>query len=100
MKKFTPRVDVKRRLVLIRIYCGIENNNSYCYIIQRINKKNKIDKRFKYLYCFGTDDYSTIKEFKSSITGDKVRIFKSSLKTVFGLKDKTDVISIWNKTLK
>jgi len=62
-KTFTPRVDVKRRLVMTRFYAGIRNENSFCYIIHRITKKNTIDKRFKYLYCFSTDDYTTVKEF-------------------------------------
>ena len=47
-KTFTPRVDTKRRLVMTRFYAGV-GNNSFCYVIHRITKKNTIDKRFKYL---------------------------------------------------
>lgn len=95
-KSFSPRVDTKRRLVMIRVYSGVNGSNIFCYLIYRINKKNSIDKRFKYLYSFGTDDYGSVNEFKHSQTGEKTRVFKSSFKGVFGIENKTDVMSIWN----
>jgi len=99
-KTFTPRVDVKRRLVMTRFYAGIRNENSFCYIIHRITKKNTIDKKFKYLYCFSTDDYTTVKEFNHSLTGEPYRIYKSSFKGVFKLKDKLNPLSIWDNNNK
>ena len=95
-KTFTPRVDIKRRLVMTRFYAGIRNENSFCYIIHRITKKNTIDKKFKYLYCFSDDDYTTVKEFNHSLTGEPYRIYKSSFKGVFKLKDKLQPLLIWD----
>ena len=45
-KTFTPRVDIKRRLVMTRFYAGVNKSNSFCYMIHRITKKGKIDKGF------------------------------------------------------
>jgi hypothetical protein len=95
-KTFTPRVDVKRRLVMTRFYTGIRNENSFCYVIHRITKKNTIDKKFKYLYCFSNDDYTTVKEFNHSLTGEPYRIYKSSFIGVFKLKDKLQPLLIWD----
>ena len=94
-KTFTPRVDTKRRLVMTRFYAGVRNENSFCYVIHRITKKNTIDKRFKYLYCFTTDDYSNVKEFNHALTGEPYRIYKSSFKGIFKLKDKLNPVNIW-----
>ena len=74
-KKFSPKVDTKRRLVMTRFYTGIKESNSFCYLINRINKKGEIDKRFKSLYSYGTDDFKSIKEFSNSKTGITVRVF-------------------------
>ena len=49
-KSFTPRVDTKRRLVMTRFYAGVNNYNSFCYMIHRTTKKGTIDKKFKFLY--------------------------------------------------
>ena len=38
-KSFTPRVDTKRRLVMTRWYAGVRGENSFCYMIHRITKK-------------------------------------------------------------
>jgi len=43
-KSFSPKVDSKRRLVMTRFYTGIRGENSFCYLIHRITKKNTIDK--------------------------------------------------------
>ena len=102
-KTFTPRVDIKRRLVMTRFYVGVDGSNSFCYVIHRITKKNTIDKKFKYLYCFSDDDYTTVKEFNHSLTGEPYRIYKSSFKGVFKLKDKLQPLLIWEhykKTLQ
>ena len=96
-KTFTPRVDTKRRLVMTRFYAGV-GNNSFCYVIHRITKKNTIDKRFKYLYCFTTDDYSNVKEFNHALTGEPYRIYKSSFKGIFKLKDKNNPVNIWKRS--
>jgi hypothetical protein len=94
-KTFTPRVDIKRRLVMTRFYAGVNKSNSFCYMIHRITKKGKIDKRYKFLYCFGTDDYSKIKDFFNANTGELTRTYKSSFKGVFKIKNKFDVLTIW-----
>ena len=97
-KSFTPRVDTKRRLVMTRFYAGVRNENSFCYIIHRITKKDTIDKRFKYLYCYSTDDYSDVKEFHHAQTGEPYRIYKSSFKGIFKLKDKLNPVTIWKQS--
>ncbi len=94
-KRFTPRVDVKRRLVMTRFYAGVRNENKFCYVIHRITKKNTIDKRFKYLYCYSDDDYSNVKEFNHSLTGEPYRIYKSSFKSVPKLKGRLNLLLIW-----
>ncbi len=94
-KSFTPRVDTKRRLVMTRFYAGVRNENTFCYIIHRITKKDTIDKRFKYLYCYSTDDYTNVKEFHHALTGEPYRIYKSSFKGIFKLKDKLNPVNIW-----
>ncbi len=97
-KTFTPRVDKKRRLVMTRFYAGVNNSNSFCYMIHRITKKGTVDKRYKFLYCFATDDYSKVKEFHNANTGEPTRIYKSSFKGVFKIKDKFDILTIWKRS--
>jgi len=91
-KSFSPKVDSKRRLVLTRFYTGIRGENSFCYLIYRITKKNTIDKRFKHLYAYGSDDYGSVTEFHHAQSGEVVRVFKSSFKSVFKITDKLDVL--------
>ena len=98
-KSFAPKVDTKRRLVLTRFYTGIKGENSFCYLIHRITKKNTIDKRFKHLYSYGDDNYGSITEFHHAQSGEVVRVFKSSFKSVFKITDKLDVLEIW-KTME
>ncbi len=97
-KTFSPRVDVKRRLVMTRFYSGIRGDNSFCYLIHRITKKGTIDKKFKHLYAYGDDDYKSVTEFHHAQTGDPVRVFKSSFKSVFKITDKLNIIEIWNSS--
>ena len=97
-KSFAPRVDIKRRLVLTRFYSGIRGDNSFCYLIHRITKKGSIDKKFKHLYAYGDDDYKSVTEFHHAQSGDPVRVFKSSFKSVFKITDKLNVIEIWNSS--
>ena len=97
-KSFSPKVDSKRRLVLTRFYTGIRKENSFCYLIHRITKKNTIDKRFKHLYAYGTDDYGSVTEFHHAQSGEVVRVFKSSFKSVFKITDKLNVLEIWNSS--
>jgi len=80
---------------MTRFYAGVNNSNSFCYMIHHITKKGAIDKRFKFLYCFGSDDYSKVKEFHHANTGESTRTYKSAFKGVFKLRDKSNVISIW-----
>ena len=95
-KSFSPKVDSKRRLVLTRFYTGVKGDPSFCYLIHRITKKNTIDKRFKHLYAYGDDNYKSVTEFHHAQTGNPVRVFKSSFKSVFKITDKLDVLEIWN----
>ena len=97
-KSFAPKVDTKRRLVLTRFYTGIKGENSFCYLIHRITKKNTIDKKFKYLYSYGDDNYGSITEFHHAQSGEVVRVFKSSFKSVFKITDKLNVLEIWNSS--
>lgn len=94
-KSFTPRVDIKRRLVMTRFHTGVNNSNLFCYVIHRITKKGTIDKRFKFLFCFGTDDYSNVKEFRNANNGELTRVYKTSFKGVFKLTGDCDVLSVW-----
>ena len=96
-KSFSPKVDTKRRLVMTRFYTGIKNSNSFCYQINRITKKGTVDKRFKPLFAFGTDDFSSVKEFKHSLTGEPVKVFRKPFKSVFGVKEKNNPVVVWKK---
>jgi hypothetical protein len=99
-KQFHPKVDKKRRLVLTRIYTGIKGSNNFCYRIDFINQKGDINKRVKPLYAFGNDDFSNVKEFKHAGNGEPTKVFKSAFKTVYGVSNKVDAITIWSKANK
>ena len=96
-KTFAPKVDKSRILVLTRFYTGVGGSNNFCYQISKITKKGTLDKKFKPLFCFGTDDFSSVSEFQHSGNGEKIRVFKTPFKSVFGIKEKSDPVSIWNK---
>ena len=96
-KQFSPKVDAKRRLVLTRIYTGVNGSNSFCYKINRINKSGEVDKKFKTLYSFGTDDINSVKKFHKSSTGEEIKIAKSPFKSVFGVGQKSNPIDVWKK---
>ena len=98
-KSFTPKVDQKRRLVLTRFYTGVKQSNSFCYQITRITKAGSVDKRFKPLYAYGTDDFDSVKSFQHSSTGESVKVFKKPFKSVFGVKEKNDPTIVW-KSIK
>ena len=95
-KSFTPKVDQKRRLVLTRFYTGVKESNSFCYQITRITKSGAVDKRFKPLYSYATDDFDDVKSFSHSSTGEPVKVFKKPFRSVFGVKEKNDPKSVWN----
>lgn len=95
-KSFTPKVDQKRRLVLTRFYTGVKESNSFCYQITRITKQGTIDKKFKPLYAYGTDEFDSVKEFQHSGNGEKVKVFKKPFKSIFGVKEKNDPKVVWN----
>ena len=99
-KSFSPKVDSKRRLVMTRLYVGVNGSSNFCYQISRITKSGKEDKRYKTLYAFGTDDFSSVKEFSNSRTGEKVRVFKKPFKSVFGVKEKNIPSDIWKNFIK
>jgi hypothetical protein len=96
-KSFSPKVDVKRRLVLTRYYTGVKGSNSFCYQINRITKQGSVDKRFKPLFAYGTDDFEGVSQFHHSGTGEEVRVFKKPFKSVFGVKEKNNPMSVWRK---
>jgi hypothetical protein len=95
-KSFTPKVDQKKRLVITRFYTGVKESNLFCYQINRITKVGTIDKKFKPLYAYGTDEFDSIKDFQHSGNGEKIRITKKPFKSVFGVKEKNNPITIWN----
>lgn len=98
-KSFSPKADVKRRLVITRFHAGISKDvNQFCYQINRITKQGTVDKRFKPLYAFGTDDFDTVKEFKHSGNGEVIKVFKKPFKSVFGVEEKNNPEKIWKKT--
>jgi len=99
-KTFSPKVDTKRRLVITRFNTGVKDSNSFCYLINKITKKGEIDKRFKSLYAYGTDDFKSVKEFANSRTGETVKVFKSPFKSVFKVKEKNNPVDVWNATKK
>ena len=94
-KSFTPKVDTKRRLVMTRFHAGIRDSNNFCYQINRITKTGTVDKRFKPLFAFGTDDITSVKEFKHSLTGEPVKVFRKPFKSVFGVKEKNNPVVVW-----
>lgn len=94
-KRFQPRIDIKRRLVLRRFYTGVNGSNSFCYRIERITKKGLLDKRFKSLFAYGADDFKTIKNFKHTLNGKAIKVFKTSFVSVFKIKNKSSV-DIWD----
>ena len=98
-KSFTPKVDQKRRLVLTRFYTGVKQSKSFCYQITRITNVGSVDKRFKPLYAYGTDDFDSVKSFQHSSTGEPVKVFKKPFKSVFGVKEKNDPTIVW-KSIK
>jgi hypothetical protein len=97
-KQFSPKADVKRRLVMTRFHAGIFNNvNQFCYQITRITKSGQVDKKFKPLYAYGTDDFDSVKEFKHSGTGEVVKVYKKPFKSVFGVDEKNNPQKVWSK---
>lgn len=97
-KSFSPKVDSKRRLVLTRIYTGVNGSNSFCYLINRITKQGTIDKRYKTLFSYGTDDFDSVSQFCHSGTGEEVKVFKKPFKSVFGVKDKSNPVRVWTNS--
>ena len=96
-KSFSPKVDEKRRLVLTRFYTGVKDSNSFCYQINKITKVGTLDKKFKPLYAFGTDDFNSVKSFSHSGNGQPVKVFRKPFKSVFGVEKKNDPVSVWRK---
>jgi len=96
-KKFTPKVDREKRLVITRFYSGVNGNNAFCYNVSRINMKGELDKRFKPLYAFGTDEFSSVKTFMNQSTGQPVRVVKKPFKVVYGIEDKANAKEVWDK---
>jgi hypothetical protein len=83
---------------MTRFYTGVNGANSFCYQIVRITKNGFIDKRFKPLYCFATDDFSTVGEFHHWGSGEVVRVYKKPFKTVYGVSDRSNPIAIWEES--
>ena len=68
-------------------------------MIYKITKKNTIDKRFKSLFAYGTDEFSSVSNFSNTRTGKPTRVFKTTFKSVFGTANSVDPIEVWNKSL-
>ena len=85
---------------MTRFYTGVKESNSFCYVVNRINKKGEIDKKFKSLYSYGTDDFKSVKDFSHSKTGKTVKVFKTPFKSVFKVNQKNNPISVWESTKK
>lgn len=97
-KQFSPKADSKRRLVMTRFHAGISADvNQFCYQITRITKQGKVDKKFKPLFAYGTDDFDSVKEFKHSGNGEVVRVYKKPFKSVFGVDEKNNPEKVWKK---
>ncbi len=96
-KKFFPKVDEKRRLILTRFHSGVMGENIHCYQIHRWTKRGEIDKRFKPLYAFGSDDFDSVKEFKHSGTGEVIKVPKSTFKRISGVNNPLDISEIVKK---
>jgi hypothetical protein len=97
-KSFSPKADVKRRLVMTRFHSGISSNiNQFCYQITRINKQGTVDKKFKPLFAYGTDEFESVKEFKHSGNGEVVKVYKKPFKSIFGVDEKNNPEKIWKR---
>jgi hypothetical protein len=97
-KSFSPKADVKRRLVMTRFHSGISSDiNQFCYQITRINKQGTVDKKFKPLFAYGTDEFESVKEFKHSGNGEVVKVYKKPFKSIFGVDEKNNPEKIWKR---
>jgi hypothetical protein len=97
-KSFSPKADKQRRLVMTRFHSGTSKDvNSFCYQITRITKLGTVDKKFKPLFAYGTDDFDSVKEFKHSGNGETVKVFRKPFKSVFGVDEKNNPEKIWKK---
>lgn len=94
-KSFSPKVDIKRRLVLTRYYCGMKGQNSFMYQIHKVTMSETIHQQFKHLYALSNDEWDSVTQFYHSKTGEPVRVFKSAFKSVYGCNNKQDVVGIW-----
>jgi hypothetical protein len=97
-KSFSPKADKQRRLVMTRFHAGKSSDvNSFCYQITRITKQGTVDKKFKPLFAYGTDDFDSVREFKHSGNGEVVKVFRKPFKSVFGVDQKNSPEKIWSK---
>lgn len=98
-KTFIPKVDIKKRLVLTRFYCGIKNNNCFMYTIHNITLNNTISIPFNHLFCLSNDDYNSVNEFYNSKTGDPVEVLKTDFKSVLGTDDNNNILEVWSRAV-
>ena len=97
-KSFSPKADIKRRFVMTRFHSGVSSDiNQFCYQIIRITKQGTVDKKFKPLFAYGTDEFESIKEFKHSGNGDIVKVYKKPFKSIFGVDEKNNPEKVWKK---
>ena len=95
--KWKPKVDKTRRLVATRCDISVNDSKLYLYQIWKITKTETIDKRQKPFFAVTDQEFSKIKEFRNSKTGEVVKIAKSNFKTQSTRIDQFDVVEIFKR---
>ena len=98
-KKFSPKVDKKRKLVLTRMYAGIRGTNVFQYTIHKMNALGQINSNWKHLYSFGTDEFKSIEQFKNANTGETSKVYKTAFTSIAGVSEKSNPTMVWKKML-
>ena len=99
---FIPKIYKGNRMVMTRKSIGVGMDELYLYEIHKLDIKGNVDTNFDTLYCIGSDDYDTIKEFKQSKTGQVQIVRKSNfrnLKQRIFLHNSTEPELVWRKAL-
>lgn len=98
-KKFSPKVDKNRRLVLTRMYAGIRGTNVFQYTIHKMNISGQINSNWKHLFAFGTDDFKSVSKFRNANTGETSKVYKTAFTSIAGVSEKTNPTMVWRKML-
>lgn len=92
--KWKPKVDKKRRLVATRCDISVNGSKLHLYQIWKITKTETIAKQ-KPFFAVTDQEFSKIKEFRNSKTGEVVKIAKSNFKTQSTRIDQFDVVEVF-----